>query len=445
MQKVRFRHLQKYPPLYLAAGFLITILTGTFLLMSPVSSSTGVVTPFVDALFTATSATCVTGLTVFTTAKYWSLFGQVVILLLIQIGGLGFMAMTVLIAMLLHKKITLSDRLVIREQFGKDSLTGLVRWMQYIILATLAVEALGAVLLSTQLIPKYGVQTGLWYSVFHSISAFCNAGFDILGPTSLIEYRLNPVVMLTIGCLIIAGGLGFGVYLDLFRRRRRQLSLHTKLVLWMTAILLSAGTLLFYIIEGGNPGTMADLPVWGKWLAAFFQSVTTRTAGYFGIPQAGMYEISAVVSIMLMFIGGSPAGTSGGIKTTTFAVLLLGTRSQIRGDANIEIFNRSIPWETVLRALTIIMIGLLWVVAVSFAVSVIEKADYIVSLFETVSAFATVGLTIDFTPGLHSASKILLVATMYAGRVGPVTLAYALVHRKKQKDHSNAEGNVMVG
>ncbi|NLK57656.1 MAG: Trk family potassium uptake protein [Tissierellia bacterium] len=444
MQIPAIRHWQKNPPLVLAVGFLFMIAVGTLLLMHPVSSAAGVGTTFMDAFFTATSATCVTGLAVVNTAVYWSVFGQAVILVLIQIGGLGFMTMTVLIAMLLHKKITLSDRLVIKEQFGQESLTGMVRWMRYIMLATLGVEMLGAVFLSTQWIPLYGWKTGLWYSVFHAVSAFCNAGFDLFGD-SLLPFQANSVVQLTIAALIIAGGLGFSVHMDLFRRNRKRWQLHTKLVLSMTMFLLAGGTLLFFLIESKNPATWATLPVWERWQAAFFQSVTTRTAGFYSVSQSNLTEISLVLSIFLMFIGGSPAGTAGGIKTTTFAVLLLSTRAQIQGASHIEVFKRSIHSDVVMRALTMIMIALVWVISISFILAVKENIPYLQSIYETVSAFATVGLTMDLTPRLSTLSKVLLAITMYAGRVGPVTLAYALIQRKKKADYRSAEGNVMVG
>lgn len=444
MPSQRQRYNRLHPPFYLAFGFLITILIGTVLLMSPISSAAGVVTPFIDAMFTATSATCVTGLVVHNTASYWSVFGQTVILILIQIGGLGFMTMTVLISMLLHRKITLSDRLVIKEQFGQKSIQGMVQWIRNIVIISFAIEFAGAVALCAQLIPRFGWRRGIWYSVFHSISAFCNAGFDVFGD-SLESFQLNPAVLLTISALIIGGGLGFGVYLDIFNKNRRHLSLHTKLVLSMTALLLVLGTILFFMIEESNPATMRDMPLWGKWLAAFFQSVTARTAGYTSLVQSGLHEISAVLTIVLMFIGGGPAGMAGGIKTTTIAVLLLATRAQIRGESSIQVFHRRISFDIVMRSLTIIMVALLWVVMVSFVIAILEQTNYIVSLFETVSAFGTVGLTRDFTPGLSVISKMLLLITMYAGRVGPVTLAFALINRKKRVDYSYAEGNVMVG
>ena len=252
-------------------------------------------------------------------------------------------------------------------------------------------------------------------AVFHAVSAFCNAGFDIFGD-SLVPFQLNPVITLTIAFLIILGGLGFGVYLDVFsRKKNRVMTLHTKLVLMITAGLLISGTVFFFLLEDRNPETMLGMPVWSKWMAAFFQSVTTRTAGYYSIPQGGIYEVSAMLTIFLMFIGGSPA------------------------------FRRSISSDVVMRALAIIMIALGWVVFVSTFLAFHENAPYVTALYETVSAFATVGLTIDFTPDLSTVSKALLSLTMYMGRVGPVTLAYALIKRRKPKDSVNAYGNVMVG
>ena len=441
----RWKPLHQHPSLYLAIGFLVIILLGTALLASPFSTRSGQMPSIVDAFFTATSATCVTGLVVFPTAGYWSIFGQVVILCLIQIGGLGFMAMTVLIAMLLHRKITLSDRLIIKEQFGQRSLTGMVRWMLYIIGVTFLIEAAGAVLLSTQLIPRYGWGQGIWFSVFHAVSAFCNAGFDLFGTSSLQPFENNHVMLLTVSFLIVSGGLGFGVYLDVFNRKTRRVSLHTKLVLAVSGLLLLSGALLFYFIENGNPETLGHLSQGSRWLGAFFQSVTTRTAGFFSFSQSGMYEISAVLSILLMFVGGSPAGTAGGIKTTTVAVLFLSMRAQLRGDEQIAVFGHGIAADVVMRALTIIMLGLLWVTGVSFVIAAGENISYVPALFETVSAFGTVGLTMDLTPELGTCSKILLAFTMYAGRVGPVTLALALVKKKNPGAHAHAEGNVMVG
>lgn len=433
------------PPLFLALGFLVTILIGTLLLAQPIASADGSSTSIVNALFTATSATCVTGLVVYNTAQHWSTFGHAVILLLIQIGGLGFMAMTILIAMVLHRKITLSDRLIIREQFGQSSLTGMVRWIRYVVVFTLLAELIGAVLLATQMVPMYGWARGVWYSVFHAVSAFCNAGFDLTG-SNLEVFHLNPTVLLTVSALVIVGGLGFGVYLDLFtKKRQKHKSLHTKLVLVITGILLLFGTLLFFVMEDGNPNTMAHMPLWGKWLNAFFQSVTTRTAGFNALPQQSMYEVSGVLTIFLMFVGGSPGGTAGGIKTTTLGVLLLAMRSQIRGEPTIHAFNRSISSDVVMRSLTIIMLSMSWILFVSFFIALRENTVYTRALYETVSAFGTVGLSLDFTGQLSVSSKLLLTITMFLGRLGPVTIAYAIIRKRKPSDVVNAYGNVMVG
>lgn len=443
MRGEKRKRIQQNPPLYLAIGFLFVILTGAGLLTLPISHTNNQFAPFIDALFTATSATCVTGLTVFNISTDFTLFGQTVLLTLIQIGGLGFMAMTILIAVVLNRKITLSDRLIIKEQFGQDNLRGMVRWMRYVVIFSLGVELVGALILSTQWVPQFGFRRGIWYSVFHSISAFCNAGFDLFGD-SMVQFRTNPIILLPIAFLIIIGGLGFGVYLDFFTHKRQK-SLHTKLVIGMTAILLIGGMIGFFLLEDANANTIAQQSVSTQWLNAFFQSATTRTAGFFSFGQAQMLEMSVILTVLLMLIGGSPAGTAGGMKTTTVAVLLLSTYSQLRGKEDVEIFHRTISKETVLRATTIIILSLFWVMTVSLIITIVENIAFLQALFETVSAFATVGLTMDLTTHLTSLSKILLILSMYIGRVGPVTIAYALFKTKKRKETTSANGKVMVG
>ena len=442
MRGVNNRSLQHNPPLYLAIGFLLIIVVGGILLSLPISHTSGEFIPFINGLFTATSATCVTGLSVYNISQDFTLFGQITVLILIQIGGLGFMAMTVFIAFALNRKITISDRLVIKEQFGQESLKGMVKWIRYVVFFTLSIEAIGTLILATQWIPQYGVKTGMWYSVFHSISAFCNAGFDLFGD-SMIQFQNNPIILIAIALLIIIGGLGFGVYMDLFTSKRK--SLHTKLALSMTAILLVGGTILFLFLENGNAKTLEGQNVFSQVLNAFFQSATTRTAGFFSIQQTNMMELSLIATIILMLIGGSPAGTAGGMKTTTVAVLILSTIAQLRDREETEIFNRSISKNTALRATTIIILSLFWVMVVSSIISYIENIRFLPSIFETVSAFATVGLSMDLTTELGNISKVLLIISMYIGRVGPITIAYALFRSKKRTLTKNANGKVMVG
>ena len=293
----------KKPQRILAAGFLFIILIGAILLSLPIATKDFVWTPFIDSLFTSTSAVCVTGLVTVNTAKHWSTFGHLVIITLIQIGGLGFMTATTLVAMILGKKITLKSRLIIREQMNTDYLSGMVKLIRYVLLSTFIIEGIGAILLSFQFIPKFGIK-GIWYSIFHSISAFCNAGFDILGDTSLEAYSNNLMFMLTISSLIVLGGIGFNVYMDITLRKFKfkNFSVHTKLVLVSTLILLVSGTVLFLLFEGQNISTIGEKSLTNKVSGAFFQSVTTRTAGFASFNQKAMLESSAIMSILLMFI-----------------------------------------------------------------------------------------------------------------------------------------------
>lgn len=436
---------QLNPPAVLAVGFLSLIIIGTILLNLPIASKSGESIGLIDALFTASSAVCVTGLIVVNTAEHWSLFGQVIIIILIQMGGLGIMTMATSVALIMGKKIRLKERLIIKEQLNQETMGGLVKLTKYVIAVTLAIEMIGAFLLSFKFIPIYGIVKGIWYSVFHSISAFCNAGFDILG-NSIAPFVGDVWINMIISVLIILGGLGFAVYIDVYNKRKfKDLNLHSKFVLSITGILLLVGTVLLFLIEYDNVFTLKELSLQDKVLASFFQSTITRTAGFNSIDISAIKDTSAFLMIMLMFIGGSPGSTAGGIKTTTFGTLILTTISTVKGDKDVGVFNRRIGDDVINKSLAIIIIGLTWILVVSFILTITEKAAFLDVVFETTSAFATVGVTRGITPSLSIVGKLLITLTMYIGRVGALTMAFALGHRRKTKSFREAEGHIIVG
>lgn len=442
------RKLSKFdlnPPRVLALGFASLILLGGILLNLPIATQNGESIGLINALFTSASAVCVTGLVVVNTGLYWSLFGQIVIIVLIQMGGLGFMTMATIVALILGKRITLKERLVIKEQLNQETMSGLVKLTKYVIVSTFIIEGIGALLLSIRFIPLYGWAKGMWFSIFHAISAFCNAGFDITGD-SLIPFVGDYIINLTIAGLIILGGLGFSVYIDISKNKSlKKLHLHSKLVLSITGILLLIGMVLFLLIELGNPIALKGLSVSEKILASFFQSTVTRTAGFNSVDISVIKDTSAFLFIILMFIGGSPGSTAGGIKTTTIGVLALTSIGLIKGDRDVVAFKRRISDDVINKSLSIVMIGLLLIVVVSFILTITEKGIFLDLLFETTSAFATVGLTRGITPNLTSIGKTIIMLTMYAGRVGPLTMAFAFGQKKKHKKYRYSEGNIIVG
>lgn len=427
----------------LALGLGVMILIGSGLLCLPWANPDQQWGNALDALFTATSATCVTGLTVYNISEDFTLFGQVVTLGLIQLGGLGFMAMTTLMAVVLKRKITLRDRLMIQAQFGLESLRGMVRWIRYVVVFSLLMEGIGALVLASQWVPLYGWKKGLWLAIFHAISAFCNAGFDLFGD-SMVGFQSEPVVLFCISLLIISGGLGFAVHSDVLSGKRQK-TLHSKLVVITTGLLLILGTVAFFLLERSNQGTLAGLSLVDQFSNAFFQSATSRTAGFFSLDQNAMTEVGVLGTIALMFVGGSPGSTAGGLKTTTLAVLVLSTVQQLRGREELVVFHRRISKETILRATTIMVLSVCWVTTVAVILSLWERIPFLPALYESVSAFATVGLTMNLTPDLENPSKILVMLSMYAGRLGPVTLAYALFQDKKDITTKSANGKVMIG
>ena len=438
--------IETNPPAVLTLGFFLIITVGSILLFLPFSSKNLNFTNFLDCVFISTSSVCVTGLSTINITNEFNTFGKVVIMLLIQMGGLGFMTMATMVAMILGEKITLKDRLVIQEQMGTTRLTGMVKLIRYVIFSTFIIEGLGAILLSFTFVPKYGLK-GIFYSVFHSISAFCNAGFDILGDNSLQSFNKNSYLLLVISILIVLGGLGFNVYIDLsnYKLKYRKYSLHTKIVLVMTLGLLIFGTIAFFILEYSNAKTLKDLNNFDKITNSFFQSVTTRTAGFASINQTGLTESSTILSIFLMFIGGSPASTAGGIKTTTIFLLIVTTISFIQNNNEIEVFKRRISFSLVKRAIGIFVISILLVNTVVFVLTLIEDVKFIDLLFETVSAFATVGLTKDLTPHLKDITKMIIIILMFIGRVGPLTIIFSFYNKVNKKKYKYSNGNVIVG
>jgi trk system potassium uptake protein TrkH len=436
------------PAFVLTLGFIFLIFIGTIFLSLPIASKNGVSVGLINALFTSTSAVCVTGLVVVNTAGYWSEFGKIVIMMLIQIGGLGFMTMATLIAILTGKKIGLKNRILIQESLGQFTIAGVVKLTIRIIQATLIIELVGAIILAIKFIPEFGLKKGLFFGMFHSISAFCNAGFDIIG-NSLENYVGSPIINFTIMFLIILGGIGFTVIIDVIKTKKiRKLSLQTKLILVVTLGLLIIGFIFFFIIEYGNPETIGNLPIGDKILASLFQSVTPRTAGFNTLPVGDLRESSKFLTIILMFIGGSPGSTAGGIKTATLGLILLSVYAEVTGKEEVVFANRRISNETISRAISILIIALTLVIVVTMILSVSEvNFKFIDIFFEVVSAFGTVGLSTGITSGLTSFGKIIITITMFLGRIGPITAATAIAtrHRRNKALIRYPEGKIFVG
>ena len=431
MKAKRF-HIRGIRPIrVLPLGFLAIILAGTLLLMSPHASVERLSLPFSEALFTATSATCVTGLIVVDTGVYFSLFGQVVLLLLIQIGGLGFMTMATLLFGMTHRRVSLHERLSMAEGIGDASLQSVVDSCRAAMKITFLSELIGAALLALRFVPQFGLPRGLWYSVFHSVSAFCNAGFDLFGGyRSLTAYAGDPLVLLTVMALIVTGGLGFAVIGDVRQHWRdaRKMRLMSKLVLLGTAILIVGGAAAFLGLEYDNERTLGALPFGEKALNALFQSVTLRTAGFNAVDQASLGEASKGVGVLLMLAGGAPASTAGGLKITTILTLFIAVRAYLHGRSDAVVFGRTIPLSQVRRALTLFVFGMVFLFSFTVAISVIEGGALGIwdILYEATSAFCTVGVSVGVSGAASTASRMMLTLMMYIGRVGFLTLAMAL-------------------
>lgn len=434
------------PAQIIVLGFLGIILLGAFLLMLPISSAEGKTTSFLDSVFTSTSAVCVTGLVVLDTGSYWSSFGKFVILMLIQIGGLGFMTITTFGAIIVGKKIGIKNRILIKESLGQEKIQGIVNLTKNIFLGTIVIEIIGALLLSTQFIPVYGLSDGITKSIFHSISAFCNAGFDIMGNfASLTKFYSNTVVNITIMALIILGGLGFTVIFDFINNRKlKKLSLHSKLALTVTVILLLSGMLIILWLEYSNAETIGNMNILDKLKVSAFHSVSPRTAGFNTIDLAKLTDSSKFFILILMFIGGSPASTAGGVKTTTVAVLILTMVAFVK-NKDVEAYGRRINYSVVNKAMTIMVIAFFIIITGAMLISIANPdLEFMDILFEVVSAFGTVGLTLGITTKLTGISKIIIILTMFAGRVGALTIIMALAGRDKKTDYQLPEGNVIL-
>jgi trk system potassium uptake protein TrkH len=442
------KNIKLTPVRILAIGFAVVIFIGTILLSLPISSIDRRPTSFIDSLFTATSAVCVTGLAVLDTGTHWSYFGKTVVLLLIEIGGLGFMSFATLIALILGKKITLRERLIMQEAMNSFNLQGLVKMVRYILIFTFSVQLIGAMILSTQFIPIYGLGKGTYYGVFHSVSAFCNAGFDLIGNFgSLTSFAENPVIILTIAALIIIGGLGFAVWADIYSFRGvKKLSLHTKLVIVTTASLLIIGWVLMMVFELNNPATLGPMSLKGKVINSLFASVTPRTAGFNSISTSDMTTPGRFLTIILMFIGGSSGSTAGGIKTTTLSIIILTVLAIIKGKDDTEVFEKRISNDIVRRSFVITSLASILVITVSMLLSISETgASFEYIFYEATSAFGTVGLSLGLTTKLSFIGKIILSFTMYCGRLGPLTLALALAKIKVNSKIRYPEDKVLVG
>ncbi|MDO4339199.1 MAG: TrkH family potassium uptake protein [Eubacteriales bacterium] len=427
----------------------------------PFCTAPGAQTSFTDALFTATTCVCVTGLVTVTTAAHWTFFGKAVILVLIQIGGIGLVALASIIFITLHKKLSLRSRRLIQESYNLDKMSGLVKLVKRVIACVFGAEAIGAVFYSFRFIPQFGFARGIAQSVFTAVSAFCNAGVDILGENSLAAYVDDPLINFTTIGLIILSGLGFTVWWDVaeklkrvcqrrlsLRRMFKSLRLHSKLVLVTTAVLVLGGALLIFLFEYHNPETMGSMPLGTKLMASLFQSVTTRTAGFLTVDQASLSGASVILCLFLMFVGGSPMGTAGGIKTTTVAVLFLSVIANLRGKHDVEFENRRVRAGYIRSAVVVAGMGFMTLLTMSLLLAAaMPQADLVDIIYEITSAMATVGLTRGLTPELTVPGKWIVMVTMYLGRIGPLTLGTAVLMRARKTTESThlAEEDIMIG
>ena len=428
---------------FILLSFLLTILVGSVLLALPISSATGEAVPYLDALFTATTSTCVTGLVTLPTVSAWSPFGQIVILLLIQIGGLGIITIMSGLMLLLNRKMGIGDRLLIQDAFNLNTMSGLAKFVKNVLFGTLIIEGIGALLYMPVFVPEFGAR-GIWISVFNSVSAFCNAGIDIVAENSLCNYATDPLVNAVTSALIILGGLGYIVWWDVLRvvknrskknrKLFRHLTLHSKIAITVTAVLIVVGAVLIFIFEYANPLTIGELSLFDKIQVSFFQSVTTRTAGFATVPQENLTNASAAVSVVLMLIGGSPVGTAGGMKTVTIAVLICSAVATVRNKNRAALFGRRISEESVKKAVAVAVTFLTICAASTILLMATSNASAIDAVYETVSATATVGLSRDLTSTLTAAGKWIIIVTMYFGRVGPISLAVALGSKNESQN-----------
>jgi len=445
----KLESLKRNPYMVFVITFAGIIFLGAILLDLPISTNDGSSIGFVNALFTSTSAMCVTGLTVVNTAEYWTIFGKIVILILIQMGGLGIMTMSALISFFLGKKIGLKTRVFIMEERNVDELQGVVRLTKSILVYTFLVELVGAILLSFVFIKDYGIKNGIAFSIFHSISAFCNAGFDITG-NSMMYYVDNPIITFTISLLVIIGGIGYFIFWDIHDSKGfKRLTLHSKLAIIITTVLLILGFMIIFILEYNNASTLGDLSLSGKIQASIFQAVVPRTAGFNSIDIASLKVPTITLMIIFMFIGGSSGSTAGGIKVTTAGVIIISIYNFVRGKRDVEVFMKRIEYATIIKAVSIVGISILLVNGVTFILTITEANsgfDFLDILFETVSSFGTVGLSRGLTPVLSDAGKIILSLVMFIGRLGPLTVAFAFMKQHKNiGNYTYPEGKIIIG
>ncbi len=437
----------------IALTFGAIILVGAGLLMLPAASRNGISCGVFPALFTATSATCVTGLVLFDTWTQWSGFGQTVILLLIEVGGLGFMSAAAMFVFLLRKKVGLRQRMVMAQAMSLNDMQGVVHLQKTVLLGSLGVQIAGALILLLRFLPEYGFRQALTWGVFHAVSGFCNAGFDVFGKLSpgqsLIPFQNDPVVLITLMTLVTIGGLGFFVWEELARERSfRRLSVYTRLVLIATAVIITLGTGIFLLLEWNNPQTLGPMPVWQKILNALFQTVTLRTAGFVSLDQAGLSDGSKAASMVIMLIGGSSGSTAGGMKTVTFVVLVLFMVAKARGRSNVHVFHRTIPEEKAIHAMTIffLMVALAFFGGFFITATSSVPVNFTDGLFEAISALATVGLTTGATPVMGIPAQLLIILFMYFGRVGVLTISLGFLMGNQAQDRFRyADTNLLIG
>lgn len=461
--KKRREHRTMRPTRQIALSFLAVILIGSLILSLPICNN-GTPATYLNNLFIATSATCVTGLVPVVTSEQFNLGGQLIIILLIQIGGLGFLTFLNLLLMMIKKKISLTNKIVLQEALNQPSLNAIPKFVKNVIKYTFVVEGIGAFLLSFVFIPDFGFFKGIYFAIFHAISAFCNAGFDVIGSNSLIGYQTNLIINLVIPGLIIMGGLGFIVWFDIAEKIKKEyhkpskfnwryifksFSLHTKLVLIMTIILLLVGMIIFYLCEFYNPDTLGKLSFFDQLQVSYFQSATLRTAGFASVDIASLYPYTKFMMCIFMFIGGSPAGTAGGIKTVTFAISILMVYNIYHGRKEVTVFAKRIPKRLIIRSFAVITIGMSIALMSIFILSISENAPFIDIMFEAISAFATVGLSAALTPSLTVIGKIIIIILMYIGRIGPITLIISFARKSYinagKKEIKYTDGNVLLG
>lgn len=439
------------PAQVLVIGFASIILVGTILLSLPVSVPEDRSPEIIDSLFTATSAVCVTGLIVANTGDDFSPFGQMVILILLQIGGLGYMTMATLTALFVGKRITLRDRVIMQEALNQFNLRGLVRFTLYIVKVTLLFEIVGAIILSFYWMGKFPVVKAIYYGIFHSVSAFCNAGFSLFS-TNLGAFTTDPVVTLVVSSLFIIGGIGYIVISDLYMyRKTKHLLIHTKFALTITGILILLGTVLIFVLERNNPATLGNLSLPHKILSSYFHSVTARTAGFNTLNIASFTIPALFLVVIFMFVGASPGGTGGGIKTTTFGVVISDIWATLRGKREVNIFKRRLGKDIIRKSFTVLFLGIGLIVLVTMLLLIIEKKELIRILFEVVSAFGTVGLSaakgisLSLSSTFSAAGKLLIIITMFVGRLGPLTLGVAVIQAEDKTRYKYAEERVLIG